>query len=780
MTSKTSHVQCEALHRDFPYLNNLNADPRLLGFPAMLNPFVQHTSSSRGDMYSSHLAQAVVLDGSELPHIYTGFENDTGSYEFNNSSRDQDVDILEVIPKYKIISGASGISKTPYFTVVYLGVDDKKMGCFNIDRYHAGSAGFGYQNLWNNTGRVVPGTRINKDTVLVTSPSHKGAKYCQGTNLNVAYYNRQETIEDAMLISQSAADKMSSLLNDKVVINLRPDMRPINIYGNQYEQKFLPDINETVGPSGLLCAFRPMNTVTCAADVNPDSLSDVQHMQDIKYYVEPNSTIIDLDFYINKQSITKTASYQQLDKYQRSILEYWQSILDIYNKYKNLYHITPTFSTLVDKAIHRLLIMGQKVPGFNNRAGELEGVNGQTVEFIQVVVTYKASRLVQNGFKLSGREGSKGVICSILPDEQMPIDQNGFRADLVISPDSPIARMNLGQLYEQGINRISEFVRRRVALEFESSTSTAYETLLDWYHDVNPNYAMKTRQTHQTEAQRQSHVEWVIKNAIHLNIPPFLKTISLKNILIWKKKWNVEVTPVTHVIPDANGVLRSYTTKYPVAIGSRYIYCLCKIPHVTSTGAARVSHQGLAIKPGREAKNASPVSMTPVKFGEDEVRIALMDVDSSIVARLNNLYSNSPAGNNLLMETIITSPHPTRIVRFDISSEELMQKNATLGLFHHETSALGIETRNIATYDLPPQTLRNDIDVLETDGRRISDIDDLENDDNEVITPDTGAFDDDLVAVESQDLVDVPIPLDLDDPDLRDPDDADTLDPEEV
>lgn len=57
-------------------------------------------------------------------------------------------------------------------------------------------------------------------------------------------------------------------------------------------------------------------------------------------------------------------------------------------------------------------------------------------------------RKVTVGDKLAGRHGNKGVISKILPEHDMPYLEDGTPVDIIISPLSILARMNLGQLFE--------------------------------------------------------------------------------------------------------------------------------------------------------------------------------------------------------------------------------------------------------------------------------------------------------------------------------------------
>jgi DNA-directed RNA polymerase subunit beta len=66
----------------------------------------------------------------------------------------------------------------------------------------------------------------------------------------------------------------------------------------------------------------------------------------------------------------------------------------------------------------------------------------------RVEVEVAEIRKVQEGDKLSGRHGNKGVISMILPEEEMPFMSDGTSIDIVLNPESVASRMNIGQILE--------------------------------------------------------------------------------------------------------------------------------------------------------------------------------------------------------------------------------------------------------------------------------------------------------------------------------------------
>ena len=68
------------------------------------------------------------------------------------------------------------------------------------------------------------------------------------------------------------------------------------------------------------------------------------------------------------------------------------------------------------------------------------------IKMVKVYVAIK--RRLQVGDKLAGRHGNKGVISTIVPEEDMPFMANGDSVDVVLSPLGVPSRMNIGQVLE--------------------------------------------------------------------------------------------------------------------------------------------------------------------------------------------------------------------------------------------------------------------------------------------------------------------------------------------
>ncbi|KKR60875.1 DNA-directed RNA polymerase subunit beta [Candidatus Nomurabacteria bacterium RIFCSPHIGHO2_01_FULL_39_220] len=66
----------------------------------------------------------------------------------------------------------------------------------------------------------------------------------------------------------------------------------------------------------------------------------------------------------------------------------------------------------------------------------------------KIMIEVAQIRNISVGDKLSGRHGNKGIISTILPEEDMPYMADGTPVDIILSPLGVPSRMNLGQILE--------------------------------------------------------------------------------------------------------------------------------------------------------------------------------------------------------------------------------------------------------------------------------------------------------------------------------------------
>lgn len=403
---------------DSEYLNNIIAPIELLGLAPGVNPLYNHISSQREMMLSAQLVQTICIRDAQPPLLFSGLEGRIGSYERDMTSRDQDIEVLAVIPKYSnSISTQGSKNITPYHTVIYRGDSDNRIGYFNYEQFTLRTDGYGYPNKLIGWNRLITGNVIFKDEKLITSPLHDGSKYMQGTNLNVAFMDIPHTTEDAFVISESAAKRLTGYGYSTISFKIDPDIIPLNLYGNDDDEyKFIPDIGERVHDNGILCAFRIPTELSAIYDTAPDNLSTYQPLHDKVIYAPPGAEIVDIDIVVNRTCKSKIPEhiFSQVKKYRDLINEYNYRVIKCYQKAKSEGRdITDSFNTLVTKCMESLVLDGLDVPSDDPRQNFINKSRAklkfkpyrrrEEIKFIYVTVTYKYDHVVHRGFKITNR-----------------------------------------------------------------------------------------------------------------------------------------------------------------------------------------------------------------------------------------------------------------------------------------------------------------------------------------------------------------------------------------
>lgn len=670
------------------FISDLNVKPELIGSPALLSPFLQQISSQRALMMSSNLGQVMVVHGCEIARIQTGFESKFGKYEFNASERDQDIQVLEVVPKFK--SGIGDyIKSNPQITVIYMGCDDGKIGTFDVSSYTTLYSGFGYINKKLNGFQLSKNNYVSKDVKLQTSPNHDGDLYSMGVNANVCYLPMWDTTDDAFVISSSLAKKCEHTYIDTLIVNIHPDDIVLNLYGNDEEYKCMPDIGDRVRDDGIILGFRTINKSSFLSDLTQEALRRPEHNHDELHIAPAGAEILDIQVYTNHKKYKESCDgvYSQIMKYQAQHYDYYATIIDAYERYKKEgCKITSQFNSLITKYKGLCLYRGGKGMTLMNKK--------EPVDFIQLRITWAITRSIAHGFKLSGRDGAKGVISAIWNDEDMPTTPDGVRADLLITGESPFNRLNVGQNSEQFIghhlHKAATIIRKH---EVDWTTEQLYTYALNAIKAVRPVYGKLVEEMCNTIEKKADFVASVKEDGIYMVIPAFCDDIGPQLILKLSQEYDIKPQPLTYKVVDPEtGEKQVITTKYGTIIGSKYIYLLGKIPinQLSSIEFGYISQFMSPIKPtSKSTKSQSMFGQTPMRYGEDESAVLTMSVGSELVARLFGVYSNSPVATNLLCEKLLTDPHPTALRNIGMTTKEIVDTSGNVGILKHQLAATG-------------------------------------------------------------------------------------------
>lgn len=669
------------------FVSDLNVPPQLVGTPALLAPMLHQTSSQRALMLSSNVPQVMVVHGAETARIQTGFETKYGRYELDSSARDQDVQILEIVPKFKLDISKNQINYNPTITVVYVGCDDNLIGSFDVNTYTSLHNGFGYINKKMNQHNLSKGNFIDKNMKFQTAPNHDNGLYNLGVNAKVCYIPMWDTTDDAFVISKSLAKKLEHTVIETLTIDIHPDDIPLNLYGDYDDYKCFPDIGESVRQDGIILGFRTLGKSSFLSDLTQEALMRPDHNHDELHMAPVGAEIIDVEIFTNHKKYQElcTGIYSQMMTYQTQYHNYYATMIDIYEKYKKAnYQVRPEFNALITQYKGLCYFRGGK--------GMLLMNKKEPVDFIQIRLTYAYTRKVSRGFKLTSRDGAKGVISSIWEDEDMP---NG--ADLLIAGESPFNRLNLGQNTEQFITFFADTIQGTIN-SLNMSTDNAYEYILEAIHDVRPVYAKFIRERTSRQDLKEQFVQACKEDGLYFIIPPFTNSITpemMSNII---KKYNLEQSSLVYNATHADGTKERIETKFKTIVGSKYIYLLGKIPvdQLSCIEFGYVNQFKTPTKPkAKSTKTQSLFKQTPIRFGEDECAILTMSVGSALTCRLMGLYSNSPVAINELQYELLTHPKPTTLKSIKMTTESIIKTCSNINIFKHQLAATGYYIKRI-------------------------------------------------------------------------------------
>lgn len=670
--------------------SDMNVRPELLGITTLLAPFAQFTSSQRLVMFSNNLPQALVVNGCEPPRIMTGWEPIFAKYEFDKTVRDQNVEIISVIPKFQVGRGPMQVQSSPSFTVIYRGEEDNKIGYFEVSSYTKLHNGFGYMNKRLNHNNLMEHTYVPKDMKFTTAPNHDGNFYCQGFNANVAFLSAWETTEDAFVVSRSLQKKAEHKAIKTLDLMIPINNVPLNLYGTGDEYKCFPDIGELVRDDGIIVGFRERNEISVLSDMTANALMTPEFLHDELHHAPPGAEIIDVQVFVKPEQFKKLrnvdGTYSQLMKYAEQHNEYYNSIIKTYERIKHDgYSLRPEMNNLVTRCLG--LAVNKTSPRIKLRSKKEE------VEFMHLSITYCYTRKLSRGSKLTGRDGAKGVVSDIWEDAYMPVDKQGFRADILITPASVFNRMNPAQFYEQFFNRASICVQRKVAEMVKSKVwnmQEAYNYIIGYLTDVRTNYGKFVDQ--RMRSKYEEFVDQVITDGIYLVIPPFCKDIGPDKVRYIADKYGIEESPVTYIRTMPDGTKKTVTTTTEVCVGPKYLFLLGKIPldQLNCVEIGYVSHFNTPAKSNSKyIKSQNPFGTTPIRLGEDETCNLVQAFGVEPVARLIGLYANSPVGVDMLEKTLLTAEQPSNIDRVNISTQDVINTNNNVAIFHHQMAAIG-------------------------------------------------------------------------------------------
>jgi len=571
----------------------------IFGMTLLTNP--GYISSSRSLMYTSHLRQFVNLVNPDIPKVFTNYENSVGRLSTGYYEAKENYEVYAKIPRF-----ANGnLDNHLYLLFIYDKKHDKydiitKENCENLTE----KFGYGYNNSVMDSKEV--GDTIDKGEVLYHSTSYdEDLNYRFGTNVKVMYALENSTIEDAIICSESFSKRLISKEIESIKVSLNDNDILCNIYGDSETYKSFPDIGEVTNDK-ILCAKRRIHNNQVLYDLKKSNLRKINFMNDQLYYID--GKVMDIIIYSNKtlEELPDNIFNSQLKKYLVMQTEFYQKV---YNTCKEIIDSGSKYSN--DVAYYFKKSKEILDPDTKWREESSSIFSNMIIEFL-----VERDSALTIGQKISGRQGNKGVVSKILPDDQMPYLENGEKVEVILNSLGVINRLNPMQIYELSIN----FICNRVVEKLRTYSTLKEKEIL--FFDIIKRFnedeeeALKSYYKELKTKDKKEFFMNIDNDGIYIHMKPFWEEKeSLFDIINQIYKDYDFIKPVDVYI---NRWGRKIKIMKPLIVGDLYMIKLKQSSKkgfsARSTGS--LSRRGIPDKSYKNKIHQDLYSSTPIRIGK--------------------------------------------------------------------------------------------------------------------------------------------------------------------
>lgn len=604
----------------------------------LMMPFAASNSGSRKLMFGTQLEHRLPLLNPEVPFIQTGYENEFGRYSSSYVTADENSQVIGIIPKY------SWLPNHQYY--IFLLKENGILDVIERKEYKHVTENYGY--LYNNDflDSLQVGSDIKQGTTIQKSRSFdEYNNRMDGCNMLTVYSACEETMEDAIIISESASKKLASPLVKKVTVIINDNDIPLNLYGNIEHYKSFPDIGEETVNS-ILCGLRREKKEECLFSQSYSRLRDM-FISDERYTV--SGRVVDIDVYCNDpQRLSEYDYNQQLKAYYDNNIRMCKDIVALIGPYvEQGYKMSYDLQRLYYNS--NGIINGKQY--FSERAFANIILEVTLVEEIDVL----------RGDKLSNRYGGKGITARVRPDAMMPKTASGETVEVILNMCGVYGRENAGQLFEITVS----YICIKLIQFIQTNTLDVGECInlyLELLKIVAPKMAAYMEDVFSTMSDDEciNYISHAIadEKSIYLVIEPMSENMTIDKV---EKLYNtfswVKPEPMLMPIVDSAGEIKYIPSRRPMVYGYQYIYRLKQYAEekfsVTSLSATNIRNENSKSKNSNNYK--ALYSRTPIRFGDMETG-NLIHLGAELVVQMLMLYSTSPTARRLTSQMLTGDP----------------------------------------------------------------------------------------------------------------------------
>jgi len=641
------------------------------GVAIQLSPLNPCVSPMRSVMFSTHLPQGLVLNNHERSHILGGMEREYARSTIS-SKLPYNAKIVANVNKFtSTMANPVRILDQPRQTVLFTDhdrlLDDGVvyLDALHIDRVHKNHQTYGWLYDRNEDVSLRPGTVVRKGTVLAKSPRVDSMEnYNYGINLKTAVMSINEITEDGYVVSESAAKKLATKTYLTMTVSfgkfLNGDvMIPLNLYGKGKDNfKILPEIGETIRDDNLLFACRLVDPRNSGLDMSYHKLEQVDITHDKKFYIPAGlagAKVVDVSISKAGENHINPVFTKQVDKLYRSQME---SYRQIYNTYKDMRKKHPNLKLSPRFNIDIVEIMKELKEGFVRKV--IPGRKKAPLAEWTVDITLECDMELSISCKLSGNYGNKGITVDIWPDERMPVDQYGTRAEFIVDGDSSGKRMNWTVLQEQYYGCQLDQAVRRISAMGKQSEKMNY--LMGFIKAISPMYHKElVEMIDDGSMDEAAQVEFIAEfiDFPDIYIPPYCPVLGIESIDRIDQYDALEYGPVKYRLEEGG---EDIITEEDIMIGDMYMMFLEKNgTEWSSVSSPKRQHFGLISKLSNSNKFSMPWREHPMRFfGEPEEKAIAANCGHEHIGKTVN-RPNDPKATQELHRSILNTKTPSDI-----------------------------------------------------------------------------------------------------------------------
>ena len=592
-------------------------------------------------MHSVHIEHMLQLMKPEKAIIETGYEIRYGDYSSSVTRADENYKVVAKISKF-------GFAPNHHYWLILKDEKNKKLDVVERISYEYITESYGY--LYNNEyiDTLDVGDNIAKGTIVQKSLSfNEYNNRREGVNMNVAYMALDDNMEDSIIFSDTAADRLVSPLVKPVEIMINDNDIPINLYGDDKVYKIIPDIGEEIYKANLI-ALRKEKKEEAYFTQSINNLSKMMISDDKR---QVRGRVIDIDIYCNNPEILDSHYYAQLKMYYEDLHRYSKEIVQAVLPYAS-----QGYSMTYD--LQKIFATAKRV--MNNNLY----IDKRSFSNIILKVTVLEEKAMEAGDKASNRYGGKGVASDIWPQKFMPRFKNNKGeyeyVDVIFNSSTMINRENVGQTFELSLTHIGCSIIDKIVGD-KLNVNEAYNLIYKYINLCNPEQAeyMDKKKQNMSKEELMFFVESIVNSgAIHLSLRPISDSMTIDklreiyNEFPWIEQNKVEVAMVS-----SDGNIRYIPARRPIVVGKQYIYRLKQYSEekfsATSLSATNIRNENTKSRVKKDFRELYP--NTPIRFGNMETNnMAHIGVDALIANMM--IHSTSPQGRRLVEQMYTGDP----------------------------------------------------------------------------------------------------------------------------